>query len=193
MDITQYAYARPVESNSDRSSTRNITKYQFLLRPQQLGTHYFYRVQTKIVYYRQIKTFYLPADTTQQPNYWEPRQHLNEFTQKLSRGVLPNVTSCISRACLEGSDQQNFKSTMGPFLEKPFVKLWPAYSVKVVFPCVVKGITIKTTAKFRASIRLRFEDTKRFVSPEIRPERFGTFEKRAPKSMISLIWLSIIS
>ena len=37
MDITQYAYARPAESNSDRSSTRNITKYQFLLGPQQVG------------------------------------------------------------------------------------------------------------------------------------------------------------
>ena len=39
---------------------------------------------------------------------------------------------------------------------------------------------MKITAKFRASRRLRFEDTKRIVSPEIRPKSFGTFEKQAP-------------
>ena len=33
---------------------------------------------------------------------------------------------------------------------------------------------------FRASRRLRFEDTKRIVSPEIHPKSFGTFEKQAP-------------
>ena len=64
--------------------------------------------------------------------------------------------------------------------EKPFVKLRPAYSVKLVFSYVVKGIKIKITVKFRASRRLRFEDTKRTMSPEIRPKSFGTFEKRAP-------------
>ena len=35
-------------------------------------------------------------------------------------------------------------------------------------------------AKFRALRRLRFEDTKRITSPEIRPKSFGTFEKQAP-------------
>ena len=35
-------------------------------------------------------------------------------------------------------------------------------------------------AKFRASRRLRFEDTKSIISPEIRPKSFGTFEKQAP-------------
>ena len=39
---------------------------------------------------------------------------------------------------------------------------------------------MKITAKFRASRRLRFEDTKRIMSPEIRPKSFGTFEKQAP-------------
>ena len=34
-------------------------------------------------------------------------------------------------------------------------------------------------AKFRASRRLRFKDTKRIISPEIRPKSFGTFEKQA--------------
>ena len=65
--------------------------------------------------------------------------------------------------------------------EKPFVKLRPAYSVKLVFSYIVKGIKIKITAKFRASRRLRFGDTKRIVSPEICPKSFGTFEKRAPE------------
>ena len=57
----------------------------------------------------------------------------------------------------------------GPFLEspeKPFEKLRPACSVKLVFSYVVKGIKIKITAKCRASRRLRFEDTKRIMSPE---------------------------
>ena len=66
------------------------------------------------------------------------------------------------------------RELFGP--EKPFVKLRPAYSVKLVFPYVVKGIKIKITA----SRRHRFEDTKRIMSPEIRPKSFGTFEKRVP-------------
>ena len=45
---------------------------------------------------------------------------------------------------------------------------------------VVKRRKTKITAKFRASERLRFEDTKRNMSPEIRPKSFGTFEKQAP-------------
>ena len=39
---------------------------------------------------------------------------------------------------------------------------------------------MKTTAKFRASRRLRFADTKRMTSPEMSPKSFGTFEKQAP-------------
>ena len=50
--------------------------------------------------------------------------------------------------------------------EKPFVKLRPAYSVKLVFSYVVKGIKVKITAKFRDTGHLRFEDTKRTMSPE---------------------------
>ena len=70
------------------------------------------------------------------------------------------------------------RELFGP--EKPFVKLRSAYSVKLVFSYVIKGIKIKITAKFRASRRLRFEDTKRIMSPEIRPKSFGTFEKQGP-------------
>ena len=70
------------------------------------------------------------------------------------------------------------RKLFGP--EKPFVKLRFANSVKPFFSRFVKGIKIKINAKFGASRRLRFEDTKRIMSPEIRPKRFGTFEKRAP-------------
>ena len=72
------------------------------------------------------------------------------------------------------------RELFGP--EKPFVKLRPAYSVKLVFSYVVKGIKIKIIAKFRASRRLRFEDTKRIMSPEIHPKSFGTFEIPGPWS-----------
>ena len=64
--------------------------------------------------------------------------------------------------------------------EKPFVKLRPAYSVKLVLSYVLKGMKIKITAKFRALRRLRFEDTKRIMSPEMRPKSIGTFEKQPP-------------
>ena len=60
--------------------------------------------------------------------------------------------------------------------EKPFVKLRPAYSVKLILSHVVKGIKIKKIAKFRDTEHLRFKDTKRIMSPE----KFGTFEKQAP-------------
>ena len=92
------------------------------------------------------------------------------------RQILINITKCPVKRTSE-------PQVLGPFLEspeKPFVKLRPAYSVKLVFSYVVKGIKIKITAKLCASRRLRFEDTKRIMSPELYPKSFGTFEKRAP-------------
>ena len=77
-----------------------------------------------------------------------------------------------------GAVSRKSRKLFGP--EKPFVKLRPAYSVKLVFSYVVKGIKIIITAKFCASGRHRFEDTKRIMSPEMRPKSLGTFEKRAP-------------
>ena len=77
-----------------------------------------------------------------------------------------------------GPVSRKSRRLFGP--EKPFVKLRPAYSAKLVFSYVVKGIKIKITAKFRASRRLTFEDTKRILSPEMHPKSFGTFEKQAP-------------
>ena len=59
---------------------------------------------------------------------------------------------------------QKDPKTYGP--EKPFVKLRPAYSVKLVFSYVVKGVNVKITAKFRDTGLLRFEDTKRIMSTE---------------------------
>ena len=77
-----------------------------------------------------------------------------------------------------GPVSRKSRELFGP--EKPFVKLRPAYSVKLIFSHVVKEIRIKITAKFRASRRLRFEDTKRIMLPEIRPKSFGAFEKQTP-------------
>ena len=78
----------------------------------------------------------------------------------------------------QGPVSRKCRKLFGP--EKPFVKLQPAYFVKLVFSYVVKGIKIKITAKFRVSRRLRFDDTKRIMSPEMLPEKIRTFEKRAP-------------
>ena len=77
-----------------------------------------------------------------------------------------------------GPVSRKSRKLFGP--EEPFVRLRSAYSVKLIFSYVVKRIKTKITAKFRASRRLRFEDAKRIMSPEMRPKSFGTFEKRAP-------------
>ena len=62
----------------------------------------------------------------------------------------------------QGPFSRKFRKLCGP--EKSFVKLRPAYSVKLVFLHVVKGIKIKITTKIRASRRLRFEDTTKIVT-----------------------------
>ena len=77
-----------------------------------------------------------------------------------------------------GPVSQKSRKHFGP--EKPFVKLWLVSSFRPVFWYVVNRMKIKTTAKFRASRRLRFKDTKIIMSPELRPKSFGTFEKRTP-------------
>ena len=60
--------------------------------------------------------------------------------------------------------------------EKPFVKLQSSNSLKLVFSYLLKRIKIKITAEFHVSRR-------HIMSPEMRPKRLGTFEKRAPKSL----------
>ena len=77
-----------------------------------------------------------------------------------------------------GPESRKSRELFGP--EKAFVKLRTGYSVKLVFSYVINRSQIKITAKFRASRGLRFEDTKRIMSPEMRPKSFGTFEKQAP-------------
>ena len=62
---------------------------------------------------------------------------------------------------MHDNNNHRVPSNIGP--EKPFVKLQPTSSGKPVFSYVVKGIKIKINAKFRASRRLRFEDTKRIM------------------------------
>ena len=94
------------------------------------------------------------------------------------------IVSFSNHRPYQGPVSRKSRELFGP--EKPFVKLRPAYSVKLVFSYVVKGIKIKVTAKFRASRRLRFEETKRIMPPEIRPKSFGTFEKQAPGEVLCL-------
>ena len=82
-----------------------------------------------------------------------------------------------------GPVSRKSRNLFGP--EKPFVKLRPVYSVKLLFSYVEKGIKMKTTAKFRASRRRRFADKRRIMSPEMSPKSFGSFEKRTPGRHIS--------
>ena len=67
---------------------------------------------------------------------------------------------------------------------KPFL----VHSVKLVFSYVIKARKIKIAAKFRTLRRLRFEDTKRTMSPEMRPKCFGTLEKRASDSLTYILY-----
>ena len=56
------------------------------------------------------------------------------------------------------------------------IRKTPTYIVKLVFSYVLKGIKIKTIAKFRDTEHLRFEDTKRIMSPE----KFRDFRETGP-------------
>ena len=94
-------------------------------------------------------------------------------------GRVRKIQQCIvGLTWVLGPVSRKSRKPFGP--EKPFLELRPADSVKLVFSYVVKGIKIKITAKFRVSRRLRFEDTKRIMSPETCPKSVRTFEKRAP-------------
>ena len=81
--------------------------------------------------------------------------------------------------------------------EKPLIKLRPAYSVKLVLSYVVKAIEIKITAKFRDTEHLRFEDTKRIMSPikvsglsRNGPKgRIQDFQRVADTNQIDLIYI----
>ena len=79
---------------------------------------------------------------------------------ELTGGCIITIFNITISNCIQKQGPVSRKSRELFGLDKPFVKLRPAYSVKLVFLYVVKGIKIKITAKFRASRCLRFEDTK---------------------------------
>ena len=89
----------------------------------------------------------------------------------------------VGLACVS----QKTRKLFGP--EKPFVKLRPAYSVKLVFLYVVKGIKIKITAKFCGTEHFRFEDTKRIMSPE----KFQVFRETGPWSLFEAFAFKLIT
>ena len=91
--------------------------------------------------------------------------------------------NCIRESC-SGARFAKVPKHFGP--EKPFIKLQPPYSLKLLFSYIVKGIKIKITSKFRASRRPCFGDSKRIMSPEMRPKGLGTSEKGTPFLRISL-------
>ena len=96
----------------------------------------------------------------------------SNFLGLVTVNLLDFWESCDTHRETGGLFLENPQKLLGS--EKSFVKLRHAYSVKLVFSYEVKGIKIKITAKFRASRRLRFEDTKpeKELSPEILPKRF---------------------
>ena len=83
----------------------------------------------------------------------------------------------------QGPVSRKSRELFGP--EKPFVKLRPAYSVKLVFSYVVMGIKVKVTAKFRASRRLRFEDTKRIIARNT-AGKFSRLSRNRPQLPVDL-------
>ena len=78
----------------------------------------------------------------------------------------------------QGLVSRKSRRLFGP--EKPFVKLRPAHPPKLIFSYAVKGIKIKITAKFHVTEHLRFEDTKRIMSPEM----FRDFRETGPRSTL---------
>lgn len=82
--------------------------------------------------------------------------------------------SAITVGCLRSHDTLRFsilgfsKVPKTFWAEKSFVKPRPANSAQLVFSCVVKGLKIKLSAKFRTSRHLRFEDTKGLCHPSRR-------------------------
>ena len=69
------------------------------------------------------------------------------------------------------------RKLLGP--EKPFVRLLPAYSVKLVLLYVAKGIRMKITLKFRASRRLLNCVTRNA------PEKFRDCQETGPRPLLT--------
>ena len=80
---------------------------------------------------------------------------------------------------LLGHVSRKSRKLFGP--KKPFVKIPTRLCCKAaLFICCKRNKNGNITAKFRASRRLRFGDTKRNMSPEMHPKSFGAFEKQGP-------------
>ena len=77
---------------------------------------------------------------------------------------------CSNEEGLKNSGLGTIFWKFGKLSKKLFIKLWPAYSVKLAY-----------SAKFHASRHLHFEDTKRIMSPKMCQKSFRTFKKWAPK------------
>ena len=93
-----------------------------------------------------------------------PKEALPVTLQSESRGVGTASKTLRDRHSRPGVRYSKARQFHGP--EKLLVKLRPAYSVKLFFSYVVKGVKVKIAAKFRDTGLLRFEDTKRIMSPE---------------------------
>ena len=86
-------------------------------------------------------------------------------------------TKALSEIKVLGPVSRKSRKLFGP--KKPFAKLRALINLlKLVFSCVVKGIKIKITAKFRALRRLGFEDTKRTIYvTQNAPKKFRDFRE----------------
>ena len=86
----------------------------------------------------------------------------------------------------------------GPFRnlighEKPFVKLRPAYSVKLVFSYVINGIKIKISAKFRCiETPLLWRYKGNYVTRNA-PEKFRDFRETGPGSHWFKGWIGFFN
>ena len=133
-------------------------------------------------------------------NHPPDRKLIRSNLLKVVNPLSPWIKNCVSQnwSPLTFGQSKSFCSTLnpsrGPFLgspetflgpDKSFVKLRPAYSAKLVFWYDVKGIKNKIMAKFCASRRLRFEDTERLMSLEMRPKKFRDFRDTGPRSWFS--------
>ena len=195
MEITQYAYARPVESN--RSSTTNINKDQFLLRPQQLGALSSIVYKPRSFTIERLKPFtYLQTQHNSQiiesqGNTWMnlPKSWAEVSCQK-SPLVFPGhaLKKMINR--ISNRPGARFPKVPKTFpTRKAICKTPTRLFCKGGLSQVEKGIKIKITAKFRATRCLRFEDTKRIMSPELcRLKSFGTFKKPPQTTFFCFRW-----
>ena len=98
------------------------------------------------------------------PNFHVSLSQRRSTTVSLDTRNLRLLRTTGNASVMQGPFLKNPKNkTFGP--EKPFIKLRPAYSGKLVVSYVVKGTKSKITARFCGSRHLRFEDTKSLVSP----------------------------